>query len=228
MSPPQQTRLSLAFVLLVAVPLVADDQVKKQLARPASTAPAERTARAILAKFDRRDPGWNVRMEALVTLVKTGPAAVPVLAQALQSNSPLVREFAAQVLAVLAEPSTWPALERALTDPDSRVRIYAVKALSLSGRLVLLPKAQRQKLLKLTRPGMMRDYINDALRRDDKPDPQAIRKALRTFDPATMDIARLGQAAPDFALPDALGKTHRLSQFRTKKMVVLEFHSGDN
>jgi hypothetical protein len=75
---------------------------------------------------------------------------------------------------------------------------------------------------------MMRDYIEVALRRDDKPNPEAIRKALKDFDPASMDIARLGQAAPDFALPDAQGQTHRLSQYRGKKTVVLEFHSGDD
>jgi hypothetical protein len=224
MSPPQQTRLALVLAVLAAVPLVAGDQVKK----PESTAASKHTARAILAKFDKGNPGWKVRMEALVALVKTGPAAVGVLVEALQSRSPSVRELAAQVLAVLAEPRSWPALERALDDPDPRVRIYAVKALSLSGRLVLLSKAQREKLLKRTRPGMMRDYIVDALKRDDRPDPQAIRKALRDFDPAGMDSVRLGQLAPDFALPDALGKTHRLSQYRGKKMVVLEFHSGDD
>jgi hypothetical protein len=191
---------------------------------------AQKPARDLLAKFEKGDPGWKVRMEALVALTKTGPAAVPVLVEALQSSSPSVREMAAQVLAVLAEPKAQPALERALTDPDSRVRIYAVKALSLSGRLVRLPEAQRQKLKKLTPPGawMMRDYIEVALRRDDKPNPGAIRKALRDFDLATMDTARLGRMAPDFALPDELGKTRRLSQFRGKKMVILEFHSGDD
>ena len=37
-----------------------------------------------------------------------------------------------------------------------------------------------------------------------------------------------GQQAPDFALPDATGKTVRLSDFRGKKAVVLYFYPKDD
>jgi hypothetical protein len=53
--------------------------------------------------------------------------------------------------------------------------------------------------------------------------PAGARQALADYDLAQMDTAHAGKAAPDFALNDALGKTHRLSQFRGKKAVVLAF-----
>ncbi len=38
----------------------------------------------------------------------------------------------------------------------------------------------------------------------------------------------VGDEAPDFALSDSAGKVHKLSDFRGKKVVVLEFfRSGD-
>ena len=49
-----------------------------------------------------------------------------------------------------------------------------------------------------------------------------LRKALADYDLAQMDSARVGKLAPDFALKDATGKTHRMSQFRDK-IVVLTF-----
>jgi hypothetical protein len=65
-----------------------------------------------------------------------------------------------------------------------------------------------------------------ALTRDDKPDPKAIRKALSSYDVNRMDSARLGKAAPDFALADTAAKDWRLSGFREKKSVVLVFLAG--
>src|SRR5262249_21123806 len=50
-----------------------------------------------------------------------------------------------------------------------------------------------------------------------------VRKALADYDLAQMDSAKVGKSAPDFALKDATGESHRLSQFRDKKLVVLSF-----
>jgi hypothetical protein len=62
-----------------------------------------------------------------------------------------------------------------------------------------------------------------ALTRDDKPDPGPIRKALSGYDLTRMDSARLGRAAPEFALTDTSGKTWRLDQFRGNQSVLLVF-----
>ena len=67
-----RTLLVLAVVLLSAAPLWADDKA-------GATAAAEKAARATLAKFAKGNADWKVRVEALVSLAKIGPAAAPVL-----------------------------------------------------------------------------------------------------------------------------------------------------
>jgi hypothetical protein len=66
-----------------------------------------------------------------------------------------------------------------------------------------------------------------AIERDDKPQPDAIRQALRDYDLKKMATAKVGEKAPDFALTSAAGKEVRLSDFRGKKPVVLVFVYGD-
>ena len=51
--------------------------------------------------------------------------------------------------------------------------------------------------------------------RDDK-----LRKTIAEYDLSQMDSARIGKMAPDVELKDATGKTHRLSQFRDKTVVL--------
>lgn len=217
--------LTLGALWLAPSSLAQDKEKTAGLGAPDTSAPAEKLTRETLARFDKGDPGWKVRMESLVGLVRAGPAAVPVLVDALKGGSPSVREFAAQVLAVLADPATRPALVGALEDREPGVRVHAVKALTMFGGLELTDR-QRQ-VLEEDSHWMLRHYIGIAVARDDKPNPEAIRRALVEYDLAQMDTARLGRVAPDFSLADAAGQTHRLSQFRGQKTVILEFHSGD-
>ena len=49
-----------------------------------------------------------------------------------------------------------------------------------------------------------------------------LRKTVADYDLSQMESARVGKPAPDFELKDATGKTHRLSQFRDK-IVMLAF-----
>ena len=44
------------------------------------------------------------------------------------------------------------------------------------------------------------------------------------FSPMAKGSLRIGDAAPDFALPNQTGTTIRLSDFRGKKSVVLAFY----
>jgi hypothetical protein len=48
------------------------------------------------------------------------------------------------------------------------------------------------------------------LTRDDRPDQEPIREALRNYDLVRMDSAQLGKPAPVFTLADASGKTWHL------------------
>ena len=53
--------------------------------------------------------------------------------------------------------------------------------------------------------------------------PAPIRDALASYDLAQMDSAKEGQPAPDFVLGDASGRSHRLSEYRGRKTLVLTF-----
>jgi HEAT repeats/AhpC/TSA family len=199
------------IVLLLAPSSFAEDQ--------------EKFVRDTLARFEVGDPGWKIRMESLVKLARVGPEAVPVLVDALHGGSPSVREFAAQTLAIFADPSTKPALMSALNDSEPGVRVNAIKALTMFGPLELTD-AQQQRLEENSH-WMLRHYIDIAIARDDRPDPEAIRRALVDYDLAQVDTAQVGHMAPDFSLKDDAGKTHRLNELSGQKLVVLEFHPGD-
>jgi HEAT repeat protein len=204
-----------AFVLLFAVPLSADDKGR-------AAAAAEKASRAALARFEKGNGDWKVRMEALVGLAKVGPPAAPVLVEALKDGRPATREFAAQALVLFADVNTRPALERALADPKAGVRVYAIQALSMLGPL---PRTQENERILRSDPSDdgVRPMMAAALERADRPNQAELRKALADYDLSNMDSARIGELAPDFTLTDFTGKAYRLSQFRGKKAVVLRF-----
>jgi hypothetical protein len=203
--------LTVALVLLGATALPATEGTS-----------AEKEARVIIARFERGDPGWKVRMEALVRLARLGPATVPVLVEALHKGEPLTRELAAQALGLFAEPGTRSGLDRALADPKPGVRIYAILALSMLGKL---PRTERYEQILRNDPSDdgVRPMMAAALAREDRPNAAHLRKLLADYDLRHMDSARLGEMAPDFTLMDFSGKKYRLSHFRGKKTVVLRF-----
>jgi hypothetical protein len=188
--------------------------------RSVPTAGSVQAARDALTRFAKGDPGWQVRMRTLVAVARTGPVTVPVLVEALKKGDPVTREFAAQALVFVADPTVRPALEDALDDPAIDVRFYACAALSMYGRLAPTP---RYRQFRDSDQWAVRRQMGSALARDDVPDPAALRTALAKYDPAAMDSARLGRPAPDFKLNDLQGKPHRLSDFRGKKDVLLIF-----
>lgn len=212
---PTRTVLALAVVHLFVATAPATQPEK-----PGGT--ATQTARAVLAMFDKGDPGWKVRMEGLVRLAKAGPGVTPALAEGLKSDFTLTREFAAQALVLFPDVKAKPALEKAVEDPQPGVRIFAIQALSMFGPL---PRTERHEKILASDPNHwgVRPMMASALVRDDKPDAAALRKALAGYDLRTLDSARVGEMAPDFTLTDFTGKTYRLSQFRGKKAVVLRF-----
>jgi HEAT repeat protein len=212
---PGRTMLVLTVVVLFAAPLSADD-------RAGSTPTAEKAARDALAKFEKGNADWKARMEALVSLARIGPGAVPVLVEALKDGQPTTREFAAQALVLFADAKTRPALERALGDPKPGVRLYAIQALSMLGPL---PRTKEHERILTDDPTVfgVRPMMAAALEREDRPNLAEMRKALASYDLSTMDSARIGELAPDFTLTDFTGKPYRLSQFRGQKTVVVRF-----
>jgi HEAT repeat protein len=192
----------------LAGPLWADDH-----------AAADKATRAALTRFEKGNGDWKVRMEALRSLAKIGPAAATVLVEALKEGQPATREFAAQALVLCADADTRLALERALADPKPGVRLYAIQALSMLGPLHRTEQFERLLRRDPTVYGV-RPMMAAALERDDRPTPATLRKALTDYDLTSMDSAPIGATAPDFALTDFTGKTVRLSQWRGKTVVL--------
>ncbi|MCI0377121.1 MAG: HEAT repeat domain-containing protein [Gemmataceae bacterium] len=161
-------------------------------------------------------------MESLQSVIKAGPAVMPLLVEALKNGSPSTREFAAQALVLVADPSARSALEQTVADSNAATRMYAIQALSMLGPLALTEQYERILQKDPSFYGV-RPMLAAALARDDKPDAAGLRKMLLDYDLAKLDSARLGEMAPDFTLADFTGKTQRLSEFRGKKTVVLRF-----
>ncbi len=211
-----------AILLFAASSWAFAQEATGQPGKPGAGATAAQVARDILARFDKGDPGWKTRMEGLIKLVKAGPGVTPVLTEALNKGSPLAREFAAQALVLFADPRSRSALDQAVEDPQPGVRIQAIHALSMLGRLTRTERLERMLVNDPNRWGV-RPMLEAALDREDRPDAAALRKALADYDLRTLASARVGEMAPDFTLTNFTGKTYRLSQFRGKQTVVLRF-----
>ncbi|HMC65562.1 MAG TPA: hypothetical protein VKI65_11545, partial [Gemmataceae bacterium] len=91
------------FALALTLLLPGSSSPDEKKAAGGKALVAEKAAREILARFDKGDPGWKVRTEALVRLARIGRACVPVLAEALEKGAPTTREFAAQALILFAD-----------------------------------------------------------------------------------------------------------------------------
>jgi HEAT repeat protein len=212
----------LVTLCLLADPVRAQDEAKKkspETSNASSTPTPQKAARDALAGFEKGNGDWKVRMEALVRLARIGPDAAPVLVEALADSKQAAREFAAQALVLFADSTAQPALERALADPTPGVRLYAILALSMLGPL---PRNKDNERILTTDPTIfgVRPMMAAALERADRPNVAEMRKTLAEYDLRNLDIARLGQTAPDFTLMDYTGKTVRLSQFRGKTVVL--------
>src|SRR5262249_814251 len=112
--------------------------------------------------------------------------------------------------------------EQALEDPEAGVRIYAIQALSMLGRL---PRTDRHERMLTEDPNRwgVRPMMAAAPDREDRPGPAALRPAPADYHLRPLDNAAGGEAAADFGVTDFRGKTYRLSQFRGKTTVVLRF-----
>jgi HEAT repeat protein len=171
------------------------------------------------------DAGWKARVEALRALAGAGDGAVPVLTDALNKGDDETRVLAAQALALLPDPAAKASLAAALKDKHPAVRLYALDALSMFGKL---PAEEPYQTLRQKDPNRdVRAHAAFALERDGKPQPAAIRQALRDYDSKKMATAKVGDKAPDFTLTGAAGEEVRLGDFRGKKPVVLVFVYGD-
>jgi HEAT repeat protein len=181
------------------------------------------TGREYMRPLD--DTGWKARMEAFHRFAGAADKALPSLTDALLKGNDDTRVFAAQALALLPDSAAKVSLVKALKDKHPAVRLYALDALSMFGKLP--GEELYQTLRQKDGNGDVRAHAAFAMERDDKPQPDAVRQTLGNYDLKKMAPARVGEKAPDFTLTSAAGKAVRLSAFRDKMRVILVFVYGD-
>ena len=111
------------------------------------------------------------------------------------------------------------------SDGNAAVRLYAADALGMRGGTELSDELKTIQSKDSNRD--VKKHLGYALERKGAALDAGVVRSLIDWDPATMDTAQVGQAAPDFELAALTGETIRLSQFRGKKAVVLVFIYGD-
>ncbi len=174
------------------------------------------------------DTDWKVRTLAVRDFVKAGSAAVPALIEALSDAHVHVRYLAAMALGIQRADSAVPALEKALReDAHPTVRSQAAIALGQIGRKSSLAALQaKQTDNKDPDVQHQAEIAAYAIERSKSATPE-LATAFAVLDEATFAKAKVGEPAPDFALPDTEGKTWKLSDFRGKKHVVLVWIFAD-
>jgi len=185
--------------------------------------------RAVGENKDLRDDAWQTRIEVENKLIALGKSAVRPLIEAGSDASQHVRTLAAYCLGCLNDRSAVPALiQIAGHDPYAPARLMAVEAL---GRLGARNAIEVVKAAVKNDPSPhVRTAAQWALPRVEKGEgigDSLRRMAMRFYNSKQVASAVVGRPAPDFALPDATGKTLRLSDFRGKKNVVIVFLLAD-
>lgn len=168
---------------------------------------------------------WKARMTALCELARLGEELQPLLLKGLEDQDPEIRLLAAQAMGYFSDPSQADRLQKVMReDPEGTVRVQA----ALSRVMIGGPISEDlvREVTRLDPVKMVGSRLELAITREAEPRGDTIRKALASYDLTTMDTARLGQLAPDFELTDQAGQTHRLSDYRGKKSVVLVFVYG--
>ena len=174
------------------------------------------------------DADWKVRTLALRDLVKAGPAAAPSLITALSDANVHVRYLAATSLGILQITDALPALEKAARDDkEDTVRSQAAVALGQIGAEGSL--AGLRALLQTEKNGDVLHQLTlaiHAIETGNHATPE-LASAFSSLDETKFALAKIGQPAPDFTLPDTTGKQWRLSDFRGKQNVLLVWIFAD-
>lgn len=174
------------------------------------------------------DTDWKVRTLAVRDMVRAGKAAEADIIAALSDANVHVRHLATMALGIQRSEAAAPQLEKLLReDAEVTVRSQAAVALGqIAGKssLPALKAALRQEkngdVLHQTAMAIHAIETN-------QPATPELAKAFASLDESTFGIAKVGEAAPDFILPDTTGESWRLSDFRGKQNVLLVWIFAD-
>lgn len=186
--------------------------------------PAEGRLSLYLRPLD--DAGWKKRMQTLQVVAQQGSVASAELRKLLSSDSVVERVFAAQALGYCGDAAAQPDLARALEhDTEPAVRLHAADSLGMLGAQAHTELLQR--LEKSEKNNDVRRHVRYALERNGELVDPKIVKQLKDWPTNQLGTAAMGKLAPDFELISLSGEKVRLSDFRSKKSVVLVFVYGD-
>ncbi len=199
--------------------------------------PPESDVSAVLGQFAKDWPedrkpyrheedttSWMTYALSMKRLVALGDAAVPALITTCDDRSFQVRALSARVLGYLGAKSAVPKLIELLDDEQASVALLAADALGQiqdpAGLDALRTARGRLK------NGDVLLHVAKSLERG-MPLESDVREQLLQIDGESINSAKIGQPAPDFALKDAGGKVWSLADFRDRKTIVLTFIYGD-
>lgn len=171
---------------------------------------------------DTDDPGWRIRLLAVRDLVKAGEKAIPEILTGLLDDSIDVRNAAATALGVLGSEGAVPNLIDTLRQDES-IPVRAQAAFSL-GQINSREALDALRIAKSDdssedvrhQAELSIDQIEKGLGATD-----ALRQAFIDLDPASFEIARVGEPAPDFTLLDTDGNSHTLLDLRGEWTVLV-------
>lgn len=169
---------------------------------------------------DPDDGDWRVRTLTVRDLVRAGDTAA--LIAGLGDANPQVRQLCAMAAGILRAQEAAPALARLLqADPESFVRSQAAVALGQIGDQSFLPVIERARQTDPQRDVQHQGELAVYALQHDRPATPELARAYAALDEREFDRVRVGEPAPDFALPDTDGRTWRLGDQRGKGPVVL-------
>jgi len=105
-------------------------------------------------------------------------------------------------------------------DPRWKLKMEALVRLakSGSGAIPVLEAAAKEGSLWAPHTRAFASYVLKTWR-----EIGAVPNAWASYDLSKMDSAKVGKVAPDFMLVDAVGQSYRLSEYRSRKTIVLTF-----
>lgn len=177
---------------------------------------------------DMADTDWKVRTLAVRDMVRAGKSGEGEVIKALADENPNVRHLAAVALGAQRTVAAVPELEKRLReDAEVTVRSQAAAALGQIGEKSSLPALRAA--LRQEKSGDVLHQATMAIHgiETNQPATPELAKAFAGLDKKSFGIAKVGEKAPDFTLPDTAGKLWKLSDFHGKQSVLLVWIFAD-
>lgn len=174
--------------------------------------------------FQVMDMGWKERVALEFEIINN--ADLEALRSGLRHDDPLVRSIAARTLGIRKDRASVAALaDLALNDPEYMVRIRAVESLGLLKVKLEVIEAVKKK----DEAGVAwsADLAIDQLKSEQDCAEQIRRAFAVGIERNEMDLARVGEPAPDFTARTLDDRPFKLSSILGKQPIAIYFAGFD-